>query len=35
MDLQEARRFTKPNTPVGGEYLPEEWKMKGSKETGK
>ena len=36
MDLQEARRFTKPDTPVGGEYLlPEEWKMKGLKETGK
>jgi molybdate transport system substrate-binding protein len=34
MNLQEARRFTRPNTPVGGEYLlPEEWKMKGSKET--
>ena len=36
MDLQEARRFTKPDTPVGGEYLlPMEWKMKGLKETGK
>jgi len=36
MDLQKARRFTKPDTPVGGEYLlPEEWKMKGLKETGK
>ena len=36
MDLQESRRFTKPDTPVGGEYLlPEEWKMKGSKETAK
>jgi molybdate transport system substrate-binding protein len=34
MDLQEARRFTRPNTPVGGEYLlPEGWKMKGSRET--
>ena len=34
MDLQEARRFTRPNTPVGGEYfLPEGWKMKGSKEA--
>lgn len=36
MDLQEARRFTKPDTPVGGEYLlPEEWKMKGLKEKKK
>jgi molybdate transport system substrate-binding protein len=36
MDPQEARRFTKPDTPVGGEYLlPEEWKMKGLKETKK
>jgi len=27
MDLQEARPFTKPDTPVGGEYsLPEEWR---------
>jgi len=27
MDLQEARQFTKPNTPVGGEYvLPDEWR---------
>lgn len=27
MDLEEARRFTRPNTPVGGEYfLPNEWK---------
>jgi molybdate transport system substrate-binding protein len=27
MDLQEARRFTKPDTPVGGEYvLPNEWR---------
>lgn len=34
MDLQEARRFTRPNTPVGGEYLlPEEWKIKGLGET--
>jgi len=33
MDIQEARRFTKPDTPVGGEYLlPEEWKMQGLKE---
>lgn len=30
MDVQEARRFTRPDTPVGGEYpLPEEWKMEG------
>jgi molybdate transport system substrate-binding protein len=29
MDVQEARRFTKPDTPVGGEYiLPKEWKMR-------
>jgi molybdate transport system substrate-binding protein len=36
MDLQEARRFTRPDTPVGGEYLlPEEWKMKGLKEMGR
>ena len=34
MDLQGARRFTRPNTPVGGEYLlPEGWRMKGSRET--
>ena len=27
MDPQEARRFTKPDTPIGGEYsLPEEWR---------
>jgi molybdate transport system substrate-binding protein len=27
MDLQEARHFAKPDTPVGGEYvLPEEWR---------
>ena len=27
MDLQEARRFTRPDTPVGGEYtLPDEWR---------
>jgi molybdate transport system substrate-binding protein len=27
MDLPEARKFTKPNTPVGGEYvLPDEWR---------
>ncbi len=36
MDIQEARRFTKPDTPVGGEYLlPEEWKMQGLKEKKK
>jgi len=29
MDLQEARQFTKPETPVGGEYiLPKEWKTR-------
>jgi molybdate transport system substrate-binding protein len=27
MDLQEARHFTKPDTPVGGEYiLPDQWR---------
>lgn len=27
MDIQEARQFTRPNTPVGGEYmLPNEWR---------
>jgi molybdate transport system substrate-binding protein len=27
MDTQEARQFTRPNTPVGGEYvLPKEWR---------
>jgi molybdate transport system substrate-binding protein len=27
MDLQEARHFTRPDTPVGGEYmLPDEWR---------
>jgi molybdate transport system substrate-binding protein len=36
MDVQEARRFTKPDTPVGGEYLlPEEWKMQGVKDKKK
>jgi molybdate transport system substrate-binding protein len=36
MDIQEARRFTKADTPVGGEYfLPEEWKMQGLKEKKK
>ena len=30
MDTQEARRFAKPDTPIGGEYsLPEEWRTKG------
>lgn len=29
MELSDARRFTKPDTPVGGVYnLPEEWKTK-------
>jgi len=29
MDLQEARRFTKPDAPVGGEYvLPKEWRTR-------
>lgn len=29
MDLQEARRFTKSDTPVGGEYvLPKEWRTR-------
>ena len=28
MDLQEARHFTRPDTPIGGEYiLPKEWRM--------
>jgi molybdate transport system substrate-binding protein len=36
MDIQEARRFTKPDTPVGGEYLlPDRWKMQGLKEKKK
>ena len=27
MDLEEARRFTRPDTPVGGQYfLPDEWR---------
>jgi len=27
MDLQEARRFTRPDTMIGGEYsLPDEWR---------
>jgi molybdate transport system substrate-binding protein len=27
MDLQEARHFTRPDTPIGGEYiLPQEWR---------
>jgi len=29
VDLQEARRFTKPDTPMGGEYvLPKEWRTR-------
>ncbi len=29
MDLQEARQFTKPDAPVGGEYiLPKEWRTR-------
>ncbi|MBS3907874.1 MAG: substrate-binding domain-containing protein [Syntrophaceae bacterium] len=29
MEIEEARRFTKPDTPVGGEYvLPKEWKTR-------
>lgn len=29
MDVQETRQFTKPETPVGGEYfLPKEWRMR-------
>jgi molybdate transport system substrate-binding protein len=36
MNIQEARRFTKPDTPVGGEYLlPDGWKMQGLKEKKK
>jgi molybdate transport system substrate-binding protein len=36
MDLQEARQFTRPNTPVGGEYiLPQAWRATGLKETRK
>ena len=32
MDLQKARRFTKVDTPVGGEYpLPDEWKTEGAR----
>lgn len=31
MDLNEAIRYTRPNTPVGGEYvLPNDWRTKGS-----
>ncbi len=27
MDIKEARQFTRPDTPVGGEYvLPNEWR---------
>ncbi len=36
MDIQEARRFTNPDTPVGGEYLlPDGWKIQGLKEKKK
>ena len=36
MDPQEARRFARPDTPIGGEYLlPEPWKIKGLKEISK
>ena len=36
MDVQEARRFTKPDTQVGGEYLlPDGWKMQGLKDKKK
>jgi molybdate transport system substrate-binding protein len=36
MDPQEARRFARPDTPIGGEYpLPEPWRIKGLKETKK
>jgi len=29
MDIQEARQFTKPDTPMGGEYiLPKEWRSR-------
>ncbi len=36
MDPQEARRFARPDTPIGGEYLlPETWKIKGLKEISK
>ena len=36
MDLQEASAFTRPNTPVGGEYsLPDTWRLKGIREKGK
>ena len=36
MDPQEALRFAKPNTPIGGEYLlPQEWRAKGLKEMKK
>lgn len=29
MDIKEARRYTRPDTPVGGEYIcPKEWKMR-------
>jgi hypothetical protein len=27
MDIQEAQQFTRPDTPIGGEYaLPNEWR---------
>jgi len=36
MDLQEASAFTRPSTPVGGEYsLPDAWRLKGIREKGK
>lgn len=36
MDPQEARRFARPDTSIGGEYpLPEPWRIKGLKETKK
>jgi molybdate transport system substrate-binding protein len=36
MDPQEAHRFARPDTPIGGEYLlPETWKIKGLKEISK
>jgi molybdate transport system substrate-binding protein len=35
MDPKEASPFTRPNTPVGGEYsLPDEWRLKGVREKG-
>jgi molybdate transport system substrate-binding protein len=36
MDLQEASAFTRPKTPVGGEYsLPDTWRLKGIRGKGK